>query len=117
MKLVALLLFVAVCAAGYYMYFHKAKSLTSDPGVDDSSSTDMTLYYHPQCGHCMEFKPTWEEFQNGRPSAKMIDCSKQECPGIRGFPTVIGKSSSNEVTEYSGNRSLESLVTFENSLK
>ena len=115
-KIPAILLAIIVGAIMYY-YCSRNNALSkllTDEVVKDQN-TKIVMYYHPQCGHCTTFKPVFKDFKAGRSHVKMIDCSKEQCEGIGGFPTVLGFKNGKPV-EYKGDRTIESLVTFENSL-
>ena len=101
------------------MYYYCSKNnsnkvLLTNEAVKDQNA-EIVMYYHPHCGHCTTFKPIFKEFKADRSHVKMIDCSKEQCEGIDAFPTVLGFKNGNRV-EYQGNRTIESLVKFENSL-
>jgi thiol:disulfide interchange protein len=79
------------------------------------------------CGHCKNFKPTWKEFtqvmQSSNSPIEVVDLqcdlneeNEQKCKdlGVQGYPTVILIDSNGKKEEYSGPRTVESLVNFAN---
>lgn len=84
-------------------------------------------FYAPWCGHCKRLAPVWEEFakkvhqpQPGLldPMVVKVDCSqyKQFCQkfGVRGYPTLQLLKDGKKVTEYTGARDEQSLMSFLN---
>ena len=79
------------------------------------------------CGHCQNFKPTWKEFTqvmktNGS-NVEVVDLqcdlneeNEKKCKELEvaGYPTILYINSNGEREEYSGNRTIESLVNFAN---
>jgi thiol-disulfide isomerase/thioredoxin len=79
------------------------------------------------CGHCKKFKPTWNEFKKRMASngsnIEVVDLqcdlneeNEQKCKELEvaGYPTVLFMNSNGERKEYSGDRTIESLVNFVN---
>ena len=95
------------------------ESYTVQKSVSDK---DFQLYYfyHPSCGHCKQFMPTWENFAknyNGTGKIHTIDATKSENENLRfyynvnKYPTII-LSTQNKNVEYNGNRTIEDLAKF-----
>ncbi len=76
----------------------------------------VTLFYSPGCGHCTHFMPVWKEFSKKYDSDanfSTINCNENQklCENVKGVPTIIF-SKSNKKVDYSGERTLSSLVSF-----
>ena len=79
--------------------------------------TKVTLYYANWCGHCKQFKPTWDALKKVF-DQNNIDHTEYEDPkdekiiqeaGVEGFPTIrIEKD--NEEYEYNGGRDANSII-------
>tara|TARA_B100001175_G_scaffold54792_1_gene43800 strand:+ start:596 stop:1129 length:534 start_codon:yes stop_codon:yes gene_type:complete len=79
-----------------------------------------TLYYANWCGHCKNFKPTWEELKKSDKYENVVDFEDVEGDeqpeviqqeDIQGFPTIKLKTKSDTV-EYNGDRTIEDLKRF-----
>ncbi|KAJ3037567.1 protein disulfide-isomerase precursor [Rhizophlyctis rosea] len=91
--------------------------------VNDKKRDVFIEFYAPWCGHCKRLAPIWEELGDkfksidGIVIAKM-DATENDLPAdapfqIQGFPTLkLIKAETNEVVNYEGDRSLESLAKF-----
>jgi protein disulfide-isomerase A1 len=91
-----------------------------DQVARDKSKHAFVEFYAPWCGHCKALAPIWDQladqFKNREDLviAKM-DATLNEVEGIRvtGFPTLKWfPKDSDEVIDYSGDRSLEALKKF-----
>lgn len=95
-----------------------------DQIVMDDSKDVFVEFYAPWCGHCKRLKPTWDELGEKFAEVKdkitvaKMDATENDLPGnvpfkIAGFPTIKFKpAGSSEFIDYSGDRSLDSLVEF-----
>ena len=81
----------------------------------------LKLYHNPQCIHCIEFYPIWEELcqlVSNRPiKLEKIDCMEniEQCQqdGIEGTPTIILENIlTNETTEFQEERTTNNLLEF-----
>lgn len=79
---------------------------------------DKTLYLFKAewCGHCVNFKPVWNELQKTEKINFVTydaDTHKDEIKNfkIEGYPTLILKKG-NEAVEYSGGRTVEDIKDF-----
>ncbi|TPX33927.1 hypothetical protein SmJEL517_g03369 [Synchytrium microbalum] len=92
--------------------------------VMDASKDVFLELYAPWCGHCKKLAPIWDELGStlattapGIIIAKM-DATENDLPvtagyQVQGFPTLkLIKANSNEVLDYSGDRSLEAFLRF-----
>ena len=83
------------------------------------------LFYAPWCPHCKNLLTadgSWTNLEKRYRTKKNIVITKIDCDknpdigkkyGIEGYPTIL-KINNNKVTEYTGDRSLESLEKFVN---
>ena len=82
------------------------------------SSDTIVLYYSPHCPHCHNFMPTWDEFASkGKITATKVDCTKESCPNIDGYPTVLLHKKNGSVVVFAKNRTVSDLETFVNENK
>lgn len=79
---------------------------------------DVMLFKAEWCGHCKNFKPTWnklEELYGKKYNFITYDADKNEKEiaqwEIRGFPTLMIKNGK-EAVEYRGSRDIDSLINF-----
>ena len=71
------------------------------------------------CGHCKQFKSTWEKLNNNNNNVKFVTLDgdkdqnkiKQNNFNVLGYPTILFKSK-NKVIEYNGNRDYDSVHEF-----
>ncbi len=93
--------------------------------VDEAMSSNtpvMAFYSQDWCGYCTKFKPTWKQFQGQDTKGVKIveiDCAKYpelaKKHKVTGFPTIkyhAGGLNDTNTVEYSGDRSLQSLIDF-----
>lgn len=90
----------------------------TDESKDDTRK--IVLYFASWCGHCSNFKPTWNEFKNVAKEkfpnliVEDIQCdsktedNKEKCKNIEGYPTVL----LDDTLEYTGDRTIDSLISF-----
>lgn len=84
------------------------------------STKKLILFYSPQCGHCQSFKPEWERIKaSGMAETVEHNCAENSsvCSsyGIQGYPTIMVESCFT-THEYSGPRTLDSIMNFYNSV-
>lgn len=78
----------------------------------------LILGYADWCGHCKQFKPTWDEFKNKYQKVidiREVNADKQQNVmkqlEIKGFPTVL-LLKDGQRHEYSGPRTVDGLEKF-----
>jgi len=96
--------------------------LTDTNFAEQTANGEWVLeFYAPWCGFCKSLAPTYEELATSlKPdniNVAKIDCTVEKQLmkrfGIRGFPTIkFLSSSTNQVAEYKGSRTLESMKNF-----
>lgn len=93
----------------------KSKGMTGG-----GNKVDVILFKADWCGHCKNFKPTWEkvaEIYNKKFNFIVYDADKQrekfEEYKVDAFPTVLIKNGSN-IIPYDGERSFEEISNFLN---
>jgi len=99
----------------------KNSSLTKQVGGGEKKK-ELYLFKDEWCGHCKNFKSTWEEMQNDSSLKKEIkfitmdsDKNQKEIAewNVEGFPTIILKND-NKATEYNGPRTIDAIKEFIN---
>ncbi len=96
---------------------------------DERTQTPIRLryYYRPGCQHCEEFKPKLQAFldNNDRVEVVRIDCDDPDnlntcaaaiVAGMKGFPHVTFAVEDNEALNFRGERSMEALQEFYDTL-
>lgn len=80
-------------------------------------------FFAPWCGHCKRMAPTYDELGRkfvGHDKVKIakVDCTQEINRGlcsqqkVNGFPTVFLYKGGEQISEYTGDRSLDDMVTF-----
>ena len=96
------------------------KSITNE-SFDYNPHKELIFFSMPGCGHCKNFKPTWELLVKNYGDIKdieLIQVSSNEKPDlvelfeIDGFPTILYVKDNKKVSEYKGDRSYEDLVKY-----
>jgi thioredoxin-like negative regulator of GroEL len=83
----------------------------------------LKLFYVDWCGHCKNFKPIFEGELSDAVKEQQLPCKLElvnceERPeeakkyNIRGYPTVIFENEKNDVVEYQGERTANSIIKF-----
>lgn len=79
---------------------------------------EVLLFKAEWCGHCKKFKPVWNELKEMYKNKYVFntydsdeDKDKMKQWGVSGFPTIIFKRGDDAI-EYSGDRSIGSIVKF-----
>ncbi len=87
-----------------------------------SAKVDIILFKADWCGHCKNFKPTWDkvaEMYNKKFNFIVYDADAQrdkfEKYKVDAFPTVLVKNGSN-IIFYDGERDIENITNFLNKL-
>ena len=112
----------------YLKYKQKYNSLKNniqrggDAIQENDSKLEFYLFKAEWCGHCINFKPYWEEMQNNNnltDKIKFITYDSNEHKtemkewNITGFPTLILKKN-NIAIEYEGPRKINNIINFIN---
>jgi thiol-disulfide isomerase/thioredoxin len=96
------------------------KSITNE-SFDYNPHKELIFFSMPGCGHCKNFKPTWDLLLKNYGNIKdieLIEVSSNEKPElvelfeIDGFPTILYAKDNKKVSEYKGDRSYEDLVKY-----
>jgi thiol-disulfide isomerase/thioredoxin len=83
----------------------------------------LKLFKSENCGHCINFKPLWNELQDelkDKINFKTFDAvennKEMQAYGIKGYPTLILERGNNKV-EFNGDRNKENIINFINNYK
>ena len=92
--------------------------ITAEKKLPDNTKVTLILFKADWCGHCKNFKPTWDklsEMYNKKFNFVIYDADKQrekfEEFKVDAFPTVLVKNGNN-VMSYDGDRSFDDLNNF-----
>jgi protein disulfide-isomerase-like protein len=91
--------------------------------MDNQNKAVLKLFYVDWCGHCKNFKPIFEGELSDAVKEQQLPCKLElvnceERPeeakkyNIRGYPTVIFENEQNDVVEYQGERTANSIIKF-----
>jgi len=91
--------------------------------MDNQNKAVLKLFYVDWCGHCKNFKPIFEGELSDAVKEQQLPCrlelvNCEEHPevakkyNIRGYPTVIFENENNDVVEYQGERTANSIIKF-----
>jgi hypothetical protein len=82
---------VAIFAFIVYIVLLRSSGYASVSGEDSDTSSiqeaDWTVYGSMNCGWTVK---QLKEMDSKNVSYTFIDCDKQDCPGVKGFPTLKG---------------------------
>jgi thioredoxin-like negative regulator of GroEL len=97
--------------------------MTAEKKLPDNTKITVILFKADWCGHCKQFKPTWEKISDmykQKYNFVTYDADSQTDKfkeyKVDAFPTVLVKNGSN-VIPYDGDRSIDDLNNFLQSLK
>ena len=93
----------------------------------DEKKLLVKLFYADWCGHCVNFKPQWDEFKSSPPEGCVVSDFEHNSEnfekeselygGISGFPTIIiQKVGDTSYTKYDGERTKEALESHINDM-
>jgi thioredoxin 1 len=92
---------------------------------DVSHGKRVILFHWKDCGHCKKMMPEWQRFVklNGNNSKVKIETvEKDDAPdlvqkyNVQGFPTIIAINNGKKVKEFEGERTVDDLQRFANSV-
>jgi thioredoxin-like negative regulator of GroEL len=93
--------------------------------IFNNTQQKLTLFYSPNCGHCVDFLPEWKKIHNIESIKNIvvletINCSENynKCQenSIQAYPTIIMQKTDGTKIEYEGARTVESLINFINKI-
>ena len=100
-------------------YLDLKKNNLEQYGGNLQEKPTLVLFKAEWCGHCRNFKPTWEAMKNSLTNVefKTYDADKDEVEmskyGVEGFPTIILEND-NKTIEYNGDRTVDNIIHFVN---
>ena len=86
--------------------------------VNANVPTKKIVYsYSPQCGHCKDFMPVWDEFSSvigGDIEVEKVNCREnpERCSDIMGVPDVKIHTESGKKIKYTDERTVRGLLSF-----
>ena len=91
--------------------------------MENQNKAVLKLFYVDWCGHCKNFKPIFEGELSNAVQEQQLPCrlelvNCEEHPeeakkyNIRGYPTLIFENENNDVVEYQGERTANSIIKF-----
>ena len=92
---------------------------------DVSHGKRVILFHWKDCGHCKKMMPEWQRFQKLNANKKNISIEtieKDDAPeliqkyNVQGFPTIIAINNGKKVKEFEGERTVDDLQRFANSV-
>ncbi len=104
----------------YKLKYLKLKSTLKNKNMTGGSNMKLVLYKATWCGHCNNFKKTWNQLKNDEELKQKIefieydaDKDKDEVSDakISGFPTLL-LTVKNNVIEYEGSRDFDTIKKF-----
>jgi len=118
------LLIIIVILVVYYLLMNKRNgnnnnnnNNTTEGYANNNSKPTMMLFHAKWCGHCVRFMPEWKKFKK---QAKINvveyeadeDSDKMSENNVKGYPTIKCRTSSGDVKEYNGERTVAGLNAF-----
>lgn len=116
----SLFLMIASLISIPILIIYLLKSITNE-SFDYNPHKELIFFSMPGCGHCENFKPTWDLLVKNYGNIKdieLIQVISNQKPElvekfkIQGFPTILFIKDSQKVSEYKGDRSYEDLVKY-----
>jgi thiol-disulfide isomerase/thioredoxin len=101
----------------YNVLKNKKLNLIGGSNKEENKKT-VYLFKAEWCGHCRDFKKTWESLQSKYKKINFItydyDKNKKQVEDakIESFPTIILKTKDNKAIQYVGPRDMDSLGQF-----
>jgi len=119
------LLIIIVILVVYYLLMNRRNgnnnnnnnNNTTEGYANNNSKPTMMLFHAKWCGHCVRFMPEWKKFKE---QAKINvveyeadeDSDKISENNVKGYPTIKCRTSSGDVKEYNGERTVAGLNAF-----
>ena len=113
------LLIIIVILVVYYLLMNNGKSKEgyANHNNNNNSKPTMMLFHAKWCGHCVRFMPEWKKFKK-QAKINVIeyeadeDSDKMSENDVKGFPTIKCRTSSGDVKEFEGERTVAGLNAF-----
>jgi thiol-disulfide isomerase/thioredoxin len=105
----------------HYNQYYKAPRIYEH--MENQGQATLKLFYVDWCGHCKNFKPIFEgELSNAVKQEaipcklELVNCDENPEEGkkynVRGYPTMIFQDQKNDIIEYQGERTANSIIQF-----
>ena len=92
---------------------------------DVSHGKRVILFHWKDCGHCKQMMPEWQRFVKlnaNNKKVKIETVEKDDAPeliqkyNVQGFPTIIAINDGKKIKEFEGERTVDDLQRFANSV-
>jgi len=120
------LLIIIVILVVYYLLMNRRNgnnnnnnnnNNTTEGYANNNSKPTMMLFHAKWCGHCKTLMPEWKKFKE---QAKINvveyeadeDSDKMSENNVKGYPTIKCRTSSGDVKEFNGERTISGLNAF-----
>ena len=112
------LLIIIVILVVYYLLMNNGKSKEGYANNNNNNSKPTMMLFHAKwCGHCKTLMPEWKKFKE-QANIDVIEYEADEDPDkmsendVKGFPTIKCRTSSGDVKEFNGERTVAGLNAF-----
>lgn len=111
------LLIIIVILVVYYLLMNKGKAREGYANHNNNSKPTMMLFHAKWCGHCVRFMPEWKKFKK-QAKINVVEYEADENSeaisenNVKGFPTIKCRTSSGDVKEFDGERTVAGLNAF-----
>lgn len=113
-----IIIYILIGYLVYSIFLNKNSNMSGG-----KAKPSMKLYYAEWCGHCQNFKPEWENFENNSKFKNKINIKSVDCTDnskvvnenqVEGFPTVryYPVENKEKYIEYTGGRTFNDLEAF-----
>jgi len=111
------LLIIIVILVVYYLLMNNGRAREGYANNNNNSKPTMMLFHAKWCGHCVRFMPEWKKFKK-QATINVVEYEADEnseaisANNVKGFPTIKCRTSSGDVKEFNGERTVAGLNAF-----